>query len=183
MKKVLVFLAPGFEEIEALTVVDILRRAGATVLTAGTVDGPIAGRSGIKVLSDISIDKIMNDTFDMIVLPGGGPGTENLKKDARVKKIIESHDNNKKSVIAAICAAPTVLSAIGTTKGKNVTSYPGVRGELKGEIVSDERVVVDGLVITSQSPGTAMEFSFKLVETLFGAQKAKEVNDGVLARL
>lgn len=183
MKKVLLLLAPGFEEIEALTVVDILRRAGAKVVCAGIVTGPITGRSDIKVLADVSIDEVANETFDMVVLPGGAPGTANLKKDERVKAILTAHAANKKTVIAAICAAPTVLSAFGITKGRKVTSYPGVRGELKNEIVSDERVVVDGLIITSQSPGTAMEFSFKLVETLFGAEKAREVNKGVIALL
>jgi 4-methyl-5(b-hydroxyethyl)-thiazole monophosphate biosynthesis len=181
MKKVLVPLAPGFEEIEALTVVDILRRAGAKVTVAGTVSGAIEGRSGIKVLPDALMDNA-DDGYDMIVLPGGAVGAENLRKDARVRKAIESLAEKGKSV-AAICAAPTVLSAIGVTRGRVITSHPSVRGMFSEESLSDERVVVDGNIITSQSPGTAMEFAFVLVETLFGKEKAVEVNKGVLARL
>ncbi|MBE7415416.1 MAG: DJ-1/PfpI family protein [Deltaproteobacteria bacterium] len=181
MPEVLVPIAPGFEEIEALTVVDILRRAGARVVMAGTVPGPIEGRSGIRVLADASMDDVGAD-FEMIVLPGGALGAENLKKDARVGGLISAlMDRGGK--VAAICAAPAVLSAIGVTAGKRITSHPSVRQELlsRNEAVSDERVVADGNIITSQGPGTAMEFAFRLVETLFGKAKADEVNKGVLA--
>lgn len=182
MKKVLVPLAPGFEEIEALTAVDILRRAGSEVVVAGTVTGAIEGRSRIKVIPDTVMENVVDTDFDMVVLPGGAIGAQNLKKDARVKKVIESLIQRGK-LVTAICAAPTVLSAIGVTSGKTITSHPSVRQEFKDEIVSDERVVVDGNIITSQGPGTAMEFAFKLVETLYGREKAKEVNAGVLARM
>jgi len=182
MKKVLIPIAPGFEEIEALTVVDILRRAGAEVIMAGTVEGPVQGRTNIKVLADTQLDAVMDKEFDMIVLPGGKKGTENLKKDARVKKLVEEHFRKGKYT-AAICAAPAVLSLAGITKGKTITSHPTVRGELRTEKISEERVVVDGNVVTSQGPGTAMEFAFKLVELLFGKEKAAEVNKGVLARI
>lgn len=182
MKKALVPLAPGFEEIEALTCVDILRRAGAEVVVAGTIAGVIEGRSRIRVVPDTVMENAVDLDFDMIVLPGGAVGADNLKKDPRVKKVLERL-YNKGRFVAAICAAPTVLSAIGITSGKTVTSHPSVRPELKEESVSDERVVVDGKIITSQGPGTAMEFAFKLVETLFGAEKVKEVNSGVLAQL
>lgn len=181
MKKVLVPLAPGFEEIEALTIVDILRRAGAEVTLAGTVPGAVEGRSGIRVLPDTVMENA-GDGYDMIALPGGAVGAENLKKDAHVKAAVESLTKKGKSV-AAICAAPTVLSAIGVTRGHVITSHPSVRGELSEETVSDERVVADGNIITSQGPGTAMEFAFCLVETLFGKAKAIEVNKGVLARI
>lgn len=181
MKKVLIVLAPGFEEVEALTPVDILRRAGAMVTVAGTVAGPVEGRNGIKVVPDTTMD-LSGADFDMIVLPGGAAGTENLKKDAKVKAAVEEMAGKGK-FITAICAAPTVLSAIGVSKGKLVTSHPSVRGQLKAERISDERVVVDGNLITSQGPGTAMEFSFCLVEKLFGKEKAVEVNRGVLAKI
>lgn len=181
MKKIIVPLAPGFEEIEALTVVDILRRAGAEVTLAGTIEGPIEGRSRIKVLTDASLDAVMDKDYDMVVLPGGAVGAENLKKDLRVKKIIEGI-YKKGAFVTAICAAPKVLSAIGITKGKNITSHPTVRGELEGNI-SEERVVIDGNLVTSQGPGTAMEFSFKLVEMLYGQDAVKEVNKGVLAKM
>jgi 4-methyl-5(b-hydroxyethyl)-thiazole monophosphate biosynthesis len=182
VKKVLVPLAPGFEEIEALTVVDILRRAGAEVTIAGTEAGPIEGRCAVKVVPDSTIDMVNAPAFDMIVLPGGAKGTERLKADERVREALEVI-YRRGGYVAAICAAPTVLSAAGITKGKRITSHPSVRPELKEENISDERVVVDGLIITSQGPGTAMEFAFRLVEALFGAEKAREVNRGVLARL
>lgn len=182
MKKVLIPIAPGFEEIEALAVVDILRRAGIETIMAGTVDNPIEGRNKIKVLSDSSLDSVKENDFDMIVLPGGAVGTENLKKDARIKEMVERL-YKKGKFVTAICAAPTVLSAIGITAGKTVTSHPTVRAKLDREKISDERVVVDGNIITSQGPGTAIEFAFKLVETLLGKDKVFEVNKGVLAKI
>ncbi|HBR18215.1 MAG: hypothetical protein A3G39_06070 [Deltaproteobacteria bacterium RIFCSPLOWO2_12_FULL_43_16] len=182
MKKVLIPLAQGFEEIEALAVVDILRRAGVEVVMAGTVDNPIEGRNRIKVLADAPLESVKEQDFDMIVLPGGAVGTENLKKDMRVKEIVERL-YKKGRFITAICAAPTVLSAIGVTAGRTVTSHPTVRTKLEKEKISDERIVVDGNIITSQGPGTAVEFAFKLVEVLLGKEKVAEVNKGVLARI
>lgn len=182
MKRVLVPLAPGFEEIEALGVVDILRRAGAEVTVAGTVEGPVEGRCGIRVVPDTTMDEVKGSGFDMVVLPGGALGTENLKKDQRVRDIVEEL-NEAQKLVAAICAAPVVLSAVGVSKGRLVTSHPTVRGDLTGERVSAERVVVDGNIVTSQGPGTAIEFAFKLVEMLFGPEKVEEVNRGVLARI
>jgi len=181
MKKVLVVLAPGFEEIEALVPVDILRRAGAGVIVAGTAPGPITGRSRISVVPDTTVDNAGED-FDMLLLPGGAPGTENLGKDERVKAVVMKMAEEGK-LIAAICAAQTVLSALGVSRGRVVTSHPSVRAKLHDERISDERVVVDGNMITSQGPGTAMEFAFRLVEVLFGKEKAVEVNKGVLARV
>ncbi|MBI5810819.1 MAG: DJ-1/PfpI family protein [Deltaproteobacteria bacterium] len=182
MKRVLIPLAPGFEEVEALAVVDILRRAGAEVVMAGTSDGVITGRNKINVVPDIGMDTADPAVFDMIVLPGGAAGTENLKKDIRVKKAVSAL-MSKGGFVAAICAAPAVLSAIGVTEGRTVTSHPSVRHELKAGKVSDDRVVKDGNIITSQGPGTALEFAFALVEALYGPDKVKEVNKGVLARL
>ena len=182
MKRVIVILAPGFEEVEAFAPVDILRRAGVDVVTAGTVDGVIVGRNGIKVLADESLDKEVDSDFDMVILPRGLVGTENLKSDGRVKRIVEHHDEHGK-YIAAICAAPTVLAEIGVTEGKQLTSHPSVKGEFHHEKYSEARVVVDGNLITSRAPGTAMEFAFKLVEILCGKEKVEEVNAGVLAEI
>lgn len=182
MKRMLVPLAPGFEEIEALAVVDILRRAGVEVTTAGTVEGPVEGRNGIRILPDTTMDEVTASGFDMIVLPGGAKGTENLKSDPRVKAAVRELFESGKFT-TAICAAPTVLSAVGVTKGRRVTSHPSVRGELTSERVLDERVVVDGNIVTSQGPGTAVEFAFMLVELLVGEEKAREVNKGVLAKI
>jgi protein deglycase len=182
MKKVLIPLAPGFEEIEAITVIDILRRAGIEVTVAGTAKGEIEGRNKIKVTPDVLLNDLGDRHFDMIVLPGGSAGTEHLKKDPRVKQILLTMAA-RGGYITAICAAPTVLSAVGLLKGKKVTSHPSVQRELSEANYSEERVVVDGSIVTSRSPGTAMEFAMKLVEILAGRAKVEEVNRGVLARL
>ena len=120
----------------------------------------------------------------MLVLPGGQPGTTNLRNDPRIKRIIETLEARNRP-IAAICAAPSILSAYGVLKGRAATSHPVVRAEVSAGAcrVSEDRVVADGPVITSQAAGTAMEFAFKLVEILCGPEKAAEVNRGVLARL
>ena len=184
MSRVLVPLAPGFEEIEAITVIDILRRAGVDVVVAGTQSGPIEASRKTKHLPDCILDDVHAEDFDMIVLPGGQPGATNLRNDPRVRKFIETLQARNRR-IAAICAAPTVLAAYGVLKGRTATSHPSVRAEVAAAAgrISDDRVVVDGPVMTSQAAGTAMEFAFKLVEILCGPDKAAEVNRSVLARL
>ena len=180
MRTVLVVIAPGFEEIEAITVVDILRRAGARVTLAATVPGLLEGSRGIKLEPDELLDNVGQKEFDLICLPGGQPGTDNLKKDARIKNILKRMQKQGK-YIAAICAAPMVLQKAGILNEKSMTCHPSVRSDFDSYV--KDRVVVDEKVITSQSPGTAMEFSLKLVEILFGADRLKKVNDGVLARI
>ena len=182
MKTVLIPLAPGFEEIEALTVVDILRRGNINVITAGIVDGPIEGRSKIKVLADTNIENVNPDNIDMIVLPGGQPGTNNLKNNQTVLNIVKII-NSKNRYTAAICAAPTVLSSLGILNNKKVTSHYSVKNDLTMTKYSEDRVVVDGNIITSRSPGTAMEFAMKLLEILSDKETVEKVNQGVLARL
>lgn len=182
MKKALVLLAPGFEEIETITVVDILRRAGIDVTMAGTIDGPIIGSRRIRVMADISMDQALDRDFNMVVLPGGQPGTKHLGKDPRVKKILD-HAVARETSVSAICAAPSILNMFGFLSGKKATSHPSVRSMMEGVDYSEDRVVVDGNWITSRSPGTAMEFAFCLVEHLVGKEKAKELNKGVMARL
>ncbi|MDH4226601.1 MAG: DJ-1/PfpI family protein [Deltaproteobacteria bacterium] len=182
MKKILITLAPGFEEIEALATADILRRASANVTLASTVSGPVEGRNGIKVLADTTLDEAAKHDYDIIILPGGAKGTENLKADKRVKELITKQAASGK-LLAAICAAPTILSAAGLLKGRKVTSHPSVRKSLDAAKVTDDRVVIDSNIITSQGPGTTLEFAFALVEILYGKEKATEVNSGVLARL
>ncbi|MBT3921189.1 MAG: DJ-1/PfpI family protein [Nitrospina sp.] len=182
MKTVLVLLAPGFEEIETITVVDILRRAGAKVTLAGTEEGPLVGSRGISVLPDDLLDHVLEKEFDLVVLPGGQPGTDNLKKDARVSQLLKIMDSRGK-YIAAICAAPLVLKKAGVLGNRCVTSHPSVQNGMEGTTYSDERVVVDGHIITSKSPGTAMEFSLQLVEILFDRERKDIVNKGVLANI
>ena len=187
MKHVLIPLAEGFEEIEAVTVIDILRRAGMTVTVAGDAESgtTISGRNNIKVAPDCSLDDIAArdpSEFDVVVLPGGIGGTERLQKDERVKRVLE-HVHRNDGVTAAICAAPTVLAAFGLLKGKTITSHPSVKDALGEATRTDDRVVVDGRLITSQGPGTAMEFAMALVEYLAGKETMLDVNQGVLARL
>ena len=180
MKKILVVIAPGFEEIETITIVDILRRAGARVTLGATDKGILKGSRGIKVEPDEFLDNILKNDFDLICLPGGQPGTDNLKNDERIEKILKRMQQEDK-YIAAICAAPTVLEKAGILKDKSITCHPSIKSKFNSYL--QDRVVVDGKLITSQSPGTAMEFSLKLVEILFGSERLKKVNDGVLAQI
>jgi 4-methyl-5(b-hydroxyethyl)-thiazole monophosphate biosynthesis len=182
MKKVLVALAPGFEEIETITVVDILRRAGARVVLAATEEGPIEGSRGVSVLPDTLINQVDDKDFDLVVLPGGQPGTSNLQNNETVKAIIQNMYRSRKQV-AAICAAPTILHSAGILKNTIVTSHPSVKDQLNDIEYSEERVVVDGNIVTSRSLGTALEFAFKLVEILFDRDRMDAVNQGVMARL
>jgi len=179
--KVLVPLAEGFEEIEFSTIVDILRRAGMDVTIAGLKEGVIDGAYGVRVTPDTMIDKVSADDFDVIILPGGNPGYVNLGKSEKVLKLVrEMHDRNK--YVTAICAAPSVLAKAGVIQGKRATIFPGMEDTLTGAQHSKERVVVDGKIITSQGPGTAMEFAIKLVEVLAGKNKAEGVEEGVLVK-
>jgi len=182
MKQVLVLLAPGFEEIETVTVVDILRRGGARVTLAGTKAGPIQGSRGVQMVADALLEDATAAEWDMVVLPGGQPGTSNLQKDERVGDLLQTMHRNGKW-IAAICAAPLVLQSAGLLHDRVLTSHPSVKEDLKGVRYSEDRVVVDGNIVTSRSPGTAMEFAMKLVEILFDEGRVETVNKGVLARL
>lgn len=182
MKTVVVLLAPGFEEIETITVVDILRRAGARVTLAGTEEGPLKGSRGIYVLPDEQLDNILEKEFDLIVLPGGQPGTDNLRRDNRVIQLLKKMDGLRK-YIAAICAAPLILKDAGILEDRSITSHPSIQKDLGGISYKEDRIVVDGHIVTSKSPGTAMEFSLKLVEILFGEERRDVVNQGVLAKI
>lgn len=182
MKTVLVLLAPGFEEIETITVVDILRRAGARVTLAGTEEGVLKGSRGVHILPDDLIENILETEFDLVVLPGGQPGTDNLNKDARVSQLLIKVNGLGKK-IAAICAAPLILKSAGILENRCVTSHPSVQNAMEGISYREDRVVVDGNIITSRSPGTAMEFALKLVEVLYGQERVDVVNKGVLARI
>ncbi len=174
---VVVLLAPGFEELEAVTIVDVLRRAGISVLLAGIAPPPIEGGHGIKVVPDLSIDDVT--TYDALVLPGGNPGYVNLERDQRVLRLIRAaYDAGK--YVAAICAAPHVLGVAGIMEGATATCYPGL--EIPGaQRVEEERVVRQGKIITSQGPGTAMDFALSLVEALTTKEKEREVRKALLA--
>ncbi len=180
--KVVVLLAEGFEEIEFSTIVDILRRAGIDVTVAGLKEGVTNGAHDVKVTPETSVDKVRADDFDVIILPGGNPGFVNLGKSEKVLKLVrEMQDRGK--YVTAICGAPSVLAQAGVIQGKRATIYPGMEDTLTGARYSGERVVVDGKTITSQGPGTAMEFSLKLVEVLAGRAKAEAVAREAVTRL
>lgn len=175
MAKVLVPLAPGCEEIEAVTAVDILRRAGVEVTTAGLTDGPIKASRGTRLLPDTTLDEALKQDYDMIVLPGGMPGSEHLKNDSRIVGLLQRMSAAGKYV-TAICAAPMALHAAGLTEGKRATSYPGVLDKLPGShTYIKDAVVVDGKLVTSRGPGTAMDFALTLVELLTGKAKRDAV--------
>jgi 4-methyl-5(b-hydroxyethyl)-thiazole monophosphate biosynthesis len=172
---VYVFLADGFEEIEAIAPIDILRRGGADVLTVGVTGMTVTGAHGIKVAADIEISGVKtDDSMEMVVLPGGGPGTENLKKSARVSDILKTAVT-KNCFIAAICAAPSILGEMGLLEGKNAVCYPGFENKLKGAKISADYVVFDGKVITAKGAGVAAEFGFELLGAIKGADAAEKV--------
>jgi len=182
-KRVLVPLANGFEETEAVTVVDILRRGAIEVVTAGLEPGPITGRSNITVTPDKSLDEALTGpAFDAIVLPGGLPGAEILRDDPRVIDAL-SMILDQGGLAGAICAAPIALDRAGVLGGRTYTSHPSFEGELPTEGYSQERVAKSKRVITSRGPGTAMEFAFELLRELGGDDAVREVNQGVLAKL
>lgn len=164
MAKIVFLMADGCEEVEALTGVDILRRAGFDVDMAGlSGETLIKGAHGIDIKADIFIDSINIKEYDAVVLPGGAPGYKNLSNDERVRSlVIEANKENK--LIAAICAAPTVLGGFGLLEGKNACCYPGMEDGLIKANVKEDAVVVDGNFITSRGVGTAIDFALSIVE-------------------
>ena len=174
MAKVLVPLAQGCEEIEAVTVIDILRRAGVEVVSASLDGQPILASRGVVLIADATLDAVLHDHFDMIVLPGGQPGSNNLKADQRIITLLQQMALQGK-YLAAICAAPSVLASAGLLDGKQATSFPGVLDAFSQIIKQSDAVVEDGKLITSRGPGTAMNFALTLVERLAGKTKRLEV--------
>lgn len=178
--KVLVPLAEGFEEIEAVAIVDVLRRAGVEVLLAGLAPGPVRGSHGIALETDGTLADVDPAALDMIVLPGGQPGTDHLRADARVLAIVRALEGSGRTV-AAICAAPMVLADAGVLEGREATSHPSVRARLGGASVVDApRVVRSGRVLTSQGPGTAIEFALEIVRELRGEGEARRLQAAML---
>lgn len=167
MKRVLVPLAEGFEELEAVTIIDVLRRAGIDVVVASLAGNPVTGAHGIRLSADTPLAALAEQEFDMIALPGGMPGAEHLKKDVRIAEIVRRlHEKGKP--VAAICAAPMVLAAAGVLDGRRATSYPGFLKDAARSTVVGDAVVVDRGVITSRGPGTALDFALTLVAELAG---------------
>ena len=181
MAKVLVPLAPGCEELEAVTIVDLLRRAGVEVVTAGLEPGIVRASRGMQLVPDANLDSVLRDDFDMIVLPGGMPGARYLKEDQRVQAMLKRLAGENKYT-AAICAAPIALAEAGLLSGRKATGYPGVLEKLglPNVTLQMESVVMDGKVITSRGPGTAMDFALELIEALVGRSKRQEVEAGLV---
>ena len=169
MKSVLVLFAEGSEELEAVTIVNILRRAGVAVTLAGLHKGPLSGARNIAILPDASIEEVLHRDFDMVVLPGGQPGTDHLKTDPRVMALLKRMAQAGK-LIGAICAAPTVLSEAGLLSGRQATCYPGYLKDDPTVNLKSSAVVEDGQIITSRGPGTAMDFALHLAERLVGPE-------------
>lgn len=170
-----VFLAPGFEEIEALAVVDVLRRAELDVLTVGVGEDFVVGSHQIPVACDISEKNlVLDERVEAIVLPGGMPGTLNLEKSENVQKAIDwAKENNK--LICAICAAPSILGHKGLLDGKNATCFPGFEEELFGANISKDFVVRDGNIITAKGMGSAIEFGLQIAEILTSKENAQKI--------
>ena len=176
MARVLVPLAQGCEELEAVTIIDLLRRAEIKVVTVGLDDNPVSGAHGIGLIPDTTLDAVLDDAFDMIVLPGGLPGADNLDNDSRIHTLIKAMAE-KGGYTAAICAAPKILANAGLLEGKQATSYPGFLDamDLPQVDVIAKPVVSDEKVITSRGPGTAMDFALELIAKLAGQDKREQV--------
>lgn len=179
MKNVIVFLADGFEEIEAISIIDILRRAQVSVTSVSvSKEKNVKGAHNIIVEADKLFEEVDFANYDMLVLPGGMPGAKNLQEHEGVKEQLEAFAKDKQ--IGAICAAPMVLGNMGLLKGKRATCYPGFEPELIEATVTKEPVTIDGNIITGRGPAVAMQFSLQLVETLVGKAAHDEVSNDLL---
>jgi len=178
MASVLVPLAQGCEELEAITVIDLLRRAGVEVTSAGLDEKQVTASRGVVLVPDTDLESALKKHYDMIVLPGGLPGADHLDNDDRLReRIIDMAQNGK--YVAAICAAPKVLASTGLLDDKKATCYPGVLDAL-GFTSETTAVVEDENIITSRGPGTAMDFALALIEKLVGKNKRGEVEKGLV---
>lgn len=173
--KALIILADGFEEIEAFTTVDILRRAGVEVTTAGLVSTVVEGAQKVRTMADKKLSDVKPEHFDALILPGG-PGYTNLLNSETVLRLVRDFDKEKK-IIGAICAAPSVLAKAGVLEGRLATIYPGMESMLPRP--RDAKVVVDRNIVTSRSPGTAIDFALKLAEMLSSKSGAKKVQEAL----
>lgn len=179
MKNALVLFAEGSEELETVSIVNILRRAGINVTLAGLADGVLRGSRGIAIQPDTTLAAVLHNSYDMVVLPGGQPGTRNLRADTRVLQLVQNMARDDKYV-AAICAAPAVLATAGLLSGKQATSFPGCLDEFSDVEIQSAAIVEDGKLITSRGPGTAMDFALLLIERLAGKAAREKVEAGLV---
>ncbi len=181
MPKVLVPLAQGCEELEAVTVIDLLRRAGIEVITAGLDEHAVIASRGVRLLPDTTLEELKEGRFDLIVLPGGLPGADHLANDSRILSLLQQQ-SQADGRIAAICAAPKVLAAAGLLDNRAATAYPGTLESLPLENtdIKSCAVHIDANITTSRGPGTAMDFALSLIEQLCGRDKRDEVEAGLV---
>jgi protein deglycase len=181
MPRVLIPLAEGFEELEAVTVIDLLRRAEIEVITAGLEPGPVTGSRGTVIVPDSDLEAERTAVFDMVVLPGGMPGAKHLEQDPRVQHLLRQQAAEGRFT-AAICAAPAILARSGLLDGRAATGYPGTLDPAAFPRVRllEDPVVVDGKVATSRGPGTAMDFALRLIELLAGSERRQRVESGLV---
>jgi len=180
-KSALVIFAEGFEEIEAVSIVDTLRRADCKVTAAGLDSISVTGSHQIEISMDTVLSDIESTDFDLLVLPGGLPGSEYLRDSLAVRELIQEFDQQEK-LIGAICAAPIALHAAGVLSGRNVTAYPAKASVLEGCNYTAARVEVDGHIITGAGAGTALEFSLALLNSLGLADKAEALHKAMLVK-
>lgn len=183
MKTGYVFFADGFEEIEAFTIVDVMRRAGMNVKIVSVTDSEIVkGAHSVSVFCDVNFANCDFYDADILVLPGGMPGADTLSKHIGLNKLLLSFAKNEKYV-AAICAAPMALGNLGILEGYKATCYPGFEDYLKGAILEDKPVVHDRNIITGSGPGAAMAFALKIVDVIVGKDKANELHAGMCVKM
>ena len=182
MPTALVPIAEGCEEIEAVIIIDTLRRAGWTVVSAGLEEGPVTCSRGVRIVPDARWSDVDVSACDLLVLPGGGPGTEALRRDPRVLEAIRVFDAQQKT-IAAVCAAPLVLQEAGILDGREVTCHPSVADNLTVGRHVDRAVVADGNLVTSQGPGTAFAFALTLIARVDGEDKAEAIRRAMVLAL
>lgn len=181
MPKVLVPLAQGLEEIEAVTIIDVLRRGEVEVITAALEDQPVTASRGTVLLADTTLDQVLDETFDMIALPGGLPGADHLEQDVRLRELLQRHAKNGQWT-AAICAAPKVLGRAGLLDGRSATHYPGAldAADFPDATLSSAPVLVDATIVTGRGPGAAMDFALQLLELLQGRECRDQVERDLL---
>lgn len=177
-----VFLAQGFEEVEALAPIDLLRRCGKEVITVGVNDNIIVGSHNIPIVTDTITQEIkLDDTLEMIILPGGMPGTINLENDPAVQEAIDFCVKNDK-FIGAICAAPSILGHKGILKNKKAVCFEGFENQLEGADISKDSVMADGNIITARGAGVAIQFGLKLVEVLISKERSDTLKAAILCK-